>query len=68
MTVEEITPILTTIITNLSNLQYMPSDIDMVGRPDIEVGDRGSDYSTATLNKLASGIVDGVKNYFGEPK
>ena len=35
---------------------------------DIEVGDRGSDYSTATLNKLASGIVDGVKNYFGEPK
>jgi N-acetylmuramoyl-L-alanine amidase len=32
---------------------------------DIEVGDRASDYSTATLNKLADAIVDGVENYFG---
>lgn len=34
---------------------------------DIEVGDRGSDYSEATLTKIAAGLVDGVKDYFGEP-
>lgn len=33
---------------------------------DIEVGDRGSDYSEATLTKIAAGLVDGVKDYFGE--
>lgn len=33
---------------------------------DIEVGDRGSHYSEETLNKLADGIVDGVKLYFRE--
>lgn len=32
---------------------------------DVEVGDRGSDYSEETLNKLADGIVVGVKLYFG---
>lgn len=34
---------------------------------DIEVGDRGADYSEPTLTKIAAGLVDGVKNYFGEP-
>ncbi len=33
---------------------------------DVEVGDRGSDYSDATLNLLADGILEGVKVYFGE--
>ncbi len=32
---------------------------------DIEVGDRASDYSTATLDKLADAIVFGVEDYFG---
>lgn len=35
---------------------------------DVEVGDRGSDYSEATLNKIADGVVEGVKVYFGEPQ
>ena len=35
---------------------------------DVEVGDRGSDYSEETLNKLADGIVEGVIQYFGDPK
>lgn len=33
---------------------------------DVEVGDRGSDYSDAALNKLADGIVEGVKIYFAD--
>ncbi len=33
---------------------------------DVEVGDRGSDYSEATLNKIADGILEGVKLYFNE--
>lgn len=33
---------------------------------DVEVGDRASDYSDATLNKLADGIVEGVKIYFAD--
>lgn len=35
---------------------------------DIEVGDRGSDYSEGTLTKIAAGLVAGVKDYFGEPQ
>lgn len=62
MTVEEITPILTTIITNISNLQYMPSDIDMVGRPDIEAGDgiqvmsNSGAFNTYVLSRTIDGI------------
>lgn len=33
---------------------------------DVEVGDRGSDYSEETLNKIADGILEGVKLYFNE--
>lgn len=33
---------------------------------DIELGDKGSDYSQSTLNKLASGMVDGLNAYFGQ--
>lgn len=32
---------------------------------DLEVGDRGSDYSDSTQSKLAEGIVAGVNIYFG---
>lgn len=32
---------------------------------DIEVGDRASDYSNASLNRLADAIVTGVESYFG---
>ena len=62
MTVEQITPILTTIITNLSNLRYMPSDIDMVGRPDIEAGDgiqvmsNSGAFNTYVLSRTIDGI------------
>lgn len=33
---------------------------------DIELGDKASDHSDATLNTLADGLVAGVKNYFGK--
>lgn len=32
---------------------------------DIELGDKASDHSDATLNTLADGLLAGVKNYFG---
>lgn len=32
---------------------------------DIELGDRASDYSQATLDKLGDGLVAGVNQYFG---
>lgn len=32
---------------------------------DIELGDKSSDHSTATLNKLADGLVAGVNSFFG---
>lgn len=32
---------------------------------DIEVGDKGSDYSEATLTLISQGILDGLNNYFG---
>lgn len=35
---------------------------------DVEVGDRGSDYSESTLNRIADGIVEGMKIHFGEPQ
>lgn len=63
MTVEEITPILTTIITNLSNLRYMPSDIDMIGRPDIEAGDgiQVMSNSGAFNTYVFSRTIDGIQ-------
>ena len=33
---------------------------------DIELGDGGSDHSTATLDKLGTGLADGVDAYFGK--
>ncbi len=32
---------------------------------DIELGDKASDHSKATLNQLADGLTDGVNQYFG---
>lgn len=32
---------------------------------DMELGDKASDYSAATLNKLAAAMVDGLDQYFG---
>ena len=33
---------------------------------DIELGDGGSDHSAATLDKLGTGLADGVDAYFGK--
>lgn len=33
---------------------------------DIELGDKASDHSQATLNQLGDGLVAGVKAYFGQ--
>ena len=33
---------------------------------DIELGDKASDHSAATLNTLADGLVAGVNQYFGQ--
>ncbi len=32
---------------------------------DVEVGDRGSDYSEATQQRIAEGLAEGVQRYFG---
>ena len=32
---------------------------------DIEVGDKASDYSASSLDKLGNGLADGVELFFG---
>lgn len=46
------------------NLDLTQTSYSTVPSVDLEVGDRASDYSERTLEKLTDGIVTGLENYF----
>ncbi|MDO4649823.1 MAG: N-acetylmuramoyl-L-alanine amidase [Eubacteriales bacterium] len=51
--------------TGIIELDLTQTSYSMVPSVDVEVGDRGSDYSEATQQRIAEGLADGLQRYFG---
>ncbi len=68
-TAEQIAEILETVATNIRNVHYTPSEIELIGRPDIEAGDvvqvitKDGGFETIVLERTLSGIQSLTDNF-----